>query len=101
MRSTAVYSPDSPGRTVRSLRRRWFFRVIRGTLAVGSGTKTDLMYASRINSQQLKRYLTFLISNGLLQAATSRENRAEYAITQRGENALSKLQEIISLLGVD
>jgi predicted transcriptional regulator len=87
--------------TAKRIRRRWFFQVIRDMLAVGSGTKTDIMYAGRVNSQQLKRYLTFLVSNGLMAEATPMGSRTEYTTTEHGKDALSKLQEIIGMLGVD
>ena len=82
-------------------RRRWFFQVVRDMLVVGSGTKTDFMYAGRINSQQLTRYLDFLLSNGLVAQSDSVGNSSTYTTTTRGHEALHKLQEIIDMLGVD
>ena len=69
-------------------------------LAVGFGTKTDFMYAGRLNSQQLNRYMAFMLGNGLLDEAPSEGNSTLYRISPRGEKALSKLQEIMGLLGL-
>jgi predicted transcriptional regulator len=86
---------------VNSFRRRWFFQVVRDILSVEAGTKMDFMRAGRINSQQLRRYLTFLVRNGLATAETFEEDVPGYAITRRGRSALSKLDEIIALLGIE
>jgi predicted transcriptional regulator len=70
-------------------------------LAVGTGTRADLMYAARINSIQLSRYLSFLVDNGLLEERKTARDKKVYHLTAEGEKALWKLREIIQLLGVD
>lgn len=82
-------------------RRRWFFQIIRDMLAVGSGTKTDFMYAGQVNSRQLNRYMDFLLSHNFLKQTASGNKPVTYRVTPRGDRALGKLQEIIRLLGVD
>ena len=82
-------------------RRRWFFQVLRDMMAIGAGTEADFMYAGRINSRQLNRYLEFLLNYGLVEKDASENNSAIYRLTPRGRVALSKLQGIIDLLGVD
>jgi predicted transcriptional regulator len=81
--------------------RRWFFQIIRDILAKGSGTKTDFMYAGQLNSQQLNRYMDFLLSNSFLKETPSESRPTIYQVTPDGDKALAKLQEIIRLLGVD
>jgi len=83
------------------VRRRWFFQVMRDMLAVGTGTRADLMYVARVNSTQLNRYLNFLVNNCLLEERKSAKDKKVYHLTAEGERALGKLQEIIKLLGVD
>ena len=83
------------------VRRRWFFQIMRDMLAVGSGTRADLMYVARVNSTQLKRYLDFLVNNGLMEERKHGRANRLYHVTPEGKKALGKLQEIIDLLGVD
>lgn len=85
----------------KSPRRRWFFQIIRDILAVGSGTKSDFMYAGQVNSQQLNRYMDFLLSNDFLKETASESKPITYQVTPHGDKALATLQEIIGLLGVD
>jgi predicted transcriptional regulator len=70
-------------------------------LAVGTGTRADLIYAARINSTQLSRYLGFLVDNRLLEERKTARNKKVYHLTAEGEKALWKLREIIQMLGVD
>jgi len=81
--------------------RRWFFQIIRDILAAGPGTKSDFMYAGQVNSKQLNSYMDFLLSNDFLKETPSESKPIIYQVTPDGDKALAKLQEIISLLGVD
>jgi len=59
------------------------------------------MYAGQVNSQQLNKYMGFLLSNSLLEETASESKSATYQVTPHGGKALATLQEIIGLLGVD
>jgi len=83
------------------IKKRWFSHVIRDMLALRYGTKTDFMYAGRLNSRQLNRYMSFMVSNGLMEEHRNGGNGARYQVTAHGEEALGKLHNIMELLGMD
>lgn len=82
-------------------KKRWFSHVIRDMLTLRYGTKADFMYAGRLNSNQLNRYMSFMLSNGLMEEHRNGGNGAHYRVTTHGEKALGKLHDIIVMLGID
>lgn len=83
------------------MRRRWFLQVIRDLLAVEAGTKADLMFAGRLNSDQLKRYLQFMIDNGLKKEVSREGAGCIYVTTENGRKVLAQVGSIIDFVGID
>jgi len=57
-------------------------------------TKTDIMYKVNLNHAQLKRYLRYLTSQGLLMV-----NKNKYAATQKGCRFLDLFVQLNDILG--
>ena len=60
----------------------------------GTVNKTAIMYRSNLSFEQLQRYLAFLHDQRLLH----RQESGQYAITSRGHEILSQINEVMDLL---
>lgn len=63
--------------------------------AIGGIKKTKLLYKTNLNSKTLEKYLNYCIKQGYVQVRG--ENRM-YVITEKGMEALKKIEEVSKLL---
>jgi len=64
----------------------------------GNASKRRLMYASFLSSSQIKEYLSFLTSNGLIM--TDKETRV-YSLTEKGMRFLHVYEDLSKLIPLE
>jgi predicted transcriptional regulator len=68
-------------------------------IARGGALKTHIMYKANLSHKQLLKYLTFLESNGLLQAVTNHEGKRCFQITEKGMEFLKEYTRLSNYFG--
>ena len=61
---------------------------------------THIMYKANVNCSILKKYLGFLIQQGLIEERPVKKQKTVYAITQRGLTVLKSFKELKEALPI-
>ena len=62
---------------------------------------THAMYEANINRAVLSGYMHFLVKQGLAEEGIDQKTRRVYAITQRGERALTHFRQLRQALSIE
>lgn len=79
-------------------RRREYIEVIADILHLGQMSTTQMMYSTRLNHPQLRRYLNLLTERGLM---TWVDEERTYRKTEKGFRLLETIDRLQALLSSD
>ncbi|MFQ6084823.1 MAG: winged helix-turn-helix domain-containing protein [Candidatus Bathyarchaeia archaeon] len=82
-------------------RRRNSLEIIEDILraSLGGARITEIVYKTNMNFKRTKRYLEFLLENGLISAQTPTSNVKVYKTTEEGKGFLETFPDLKRLLG--
>ena len=70
-------------------------------LRLGQAGRTEVMYSVRLTHSQTQKYLTRLVTLGLIAALDEQGRMPAYRITSRGLDVLSQIEHVQEMLKVD
>jgi len=80
--------------------RRSNIEIIADMLRVGENGagKTEIMYSANMSYSQLQKYLSFLLSHGLISKVAVGNPVVTYHVTDKGEKLLKNINNIMEIL---
>jgi len=83
--------------------RRSNIEIIAEMLRVGENGagKTEIMYSANMSYAQIQKYLSFLISQDLVDRVEVGNPVVTYQVTDKGLKLLKNIENIIEMLGLD
>jgi len=82
-------------------RRRSNIEIIADMLKVGENGagKTEIMYSANMSYAQIQKYLSFLLSHGLINKVEVGNPVVTYQVTDKGVELLKNINSIMEVLG--
>lgn len=81
--------------------RRSELEIIRDILSMGNGRTTLLRYSVNLSHAQMQKYLGFLEKSGLIEMERHGTRALTFAVTPKGRQALTQMDQLFELVGID